>query len=124
MRHLVGWARSPPYTGVRVEIGVMNELQAITAIMHDAEVVLLETNRTDKSAKLGLVTDRLETWYFDFDDVALIRAVDFVGQNVVSRLLIYSIWTFSGSDIDHWVNWVSSFTDVVNPIKSPEVLNS
>jgi len=101
----------------------VNELNLAAAAMHDSEVVGIEINRKNKIAKLALLTESAETWCFECDGVALIRAVDFIDQNVVSRLLISSVFIFSESQIRHWLNWLSSLIDMKSNM-TPEILEA
>jgi hypothetical protein len=90
---------------------VVQQIEKVPAALHDAEVVAVEVIRKDKFVSLNLLSDCSEIWRIEFGDVLFIRADDFVFQNVVSRLLISSIFEFSNEQLFYWIKWISSLND-------------
>ncbi len=81
---------------------------------HDAELVGLEANRDERSLTLKFRRADASISTLHVEGVSRFRIVDFVDQNVVSRLLVSSSHAFSKDEIAYWCRWICTLSDTTS----------
>jgi hypothetical protein len=80
-------------------------------MFHDAELVHIDIDRILETVSMTFVEVSGGTRALHLDGVVAFRCEDMTIQNVVSRVLQYSLAHFTDAEADHWMSWATSLSD-------------
>jgi len=88
---------------------------------HDAELRSFETIREERFVKLSFILQSSEIYQIQLHNIAAFRAVDIIHQNVISSLLVSTIFEFSPERAVHFIKWTNSLTDNSSLINDQQI---
>lgn len=81
------------------------------AELHDAELVSVSHGKNDQMVSFGFVRSDGNDVSITLCGVQVIRIVDFISQNVVSRVLCSESMQFDKTGLSRMVRWANSLSD-------------
>lgn len=90
---------------------IMSNIPVNCAYLHDAEIISIAIDHSNKLAKLGLRKQDGTLHFIELYGVKAFRSEDLTLQNVVNRILQSSKDKFSPEELERWLQWVTSLSD-------------
>ncbi|MEM5432967.1 hypothetical protein [Cupriavidus oxalaticus] len=81
------------------------------SLLHDAELIALMHEKKEKKASITVAHVDGSEATLELHGVKAIRMVDFISQNVISRVLCSEAMSFDERDLQRLVAWTNSLSD-------------
>ncbi|BCU64099.1 hypothetical protein [Acinetobacter bouvetii] len=98
------------------------EIKELLKIIHDAEILSIQSGSKDQLS-VEIQTDFGQKLKLDFTDVKSFRFIDFIQQNIISKLNFLNLNDHTNHDIEYYLKWVTSLSDAGSYLNTESIEN-